>query len=214
MQLTRRDLDILSTLTWKARLLSREQLATTWWNTGRSGRIEAHRRANRMIASGLLRRLVVLSRPLPSLEAPLIVSESLGATVNFQRVAQRLQKRWSAPPCSTTVYIATAKAAVMTGGRAPGLKHPLQASHDLAVMQVYLQTRTEQSSIADAWLGEDNVPWAPGRRVRRADAVIRDPSGEIALAIEIGGSGSAYGRERLEAMHQHFASSGIPYILW
>ena len=139
MLLTPRDSEILSTLTWKARLLNIEQLATTWWNAGRSGRIEARRRADRLIAAGLLRKLVVLSRPLPPLEKPVIVCEMFGPTVNFRRVAQLLQKRWSAPPCSTSVYIATAKAAAFTGGKAPGLKHPLQASHDLAVMQVYLQ---------------------------------------------------------------------------
>lgn len=214
MLLTPRDFEILSTLTWKARLLNTEQLATTWWNAGRSGRIEARRRADRLIAAGLLRRLVVLTRPLPPLERPIIISEMLGRTANFRRVAQLLQKRWSAAPCSTSVYIATAKAAAMTGGKAPGLKHPLQASHDLAVMQVYLQTRKEHPSLADDWLGEDSVPWAPGRRVRRADAVIRGSTEAVDLAIEIGGSGSAYGHERLEAMHEHFTSCGIPYVLW
>ena len=214
MQLTDRDHDILTTLTWKARLLDNEQLATTWWHAGRSGRIEASRRAGRLVASGLLKKLIVLSRPLPRLDAPIIVYYPGGEEANLARAAHLLHRRWSQPPRSTTVYLATPRAAALTGGRASGLKHPLQASHDLAVTQVYLNTRKRDPDLAIAWLGEDCVPWAPGRRVRRADAVIPGAAGGIALAIEIGGSGSAYGRKRLEALHRHFAKSGIPYVLW
>ncbi len=214
MVLTERDTEILTALTWKARPLSAEQRATAWWGSGRSARIEASRRAKRLVEAGLLRKCSVLSRPLPRLDAPLVVCDSPGARVNLARAAHRLERRWSEPPRSTVVYLATAKAAALTGGRARGLTHQLQASHDLAVMQVYINAKRHHPELAEAWVGEDCVSWPRGRNVRRADALVRRPDGEIALAIEIGGSGSAYGRERLEAMHEHFASCGLPYVLW
>ncbi len=214
MLLTERDNEILTAVTCKGRPLGAEQMADAWWGRGRSARIEANRRAKRLVAAGLLKKLTVLCRPLPPLDAPLVVCDSPGASVNLAKAAYQLERRWSKPPRSTAVYLATAKAAALTGGRARGLKHPLQASHDLAVMQVYLNARANYPALAEAWVGEDCVPWPRGRGLRRADAIIRGPHGGIALAVEIGGSGSAYGRKRLEAMHEHFASCGLPYVLW
>lgn len=214
MLLTLRDQDILSTVTEKVRLLDEEQLASTWWGLSRSGRIEAKRRAAKLIAAGLLRSLVVLSRPLPSLDAP-VLAWSLGQPKpDIARAAGVFQLRWSSPPRSTSVYLATPKATSITGGVAPGLKHPLQVGHDCGLTSVYLRLKREQPALAKAWLGEDCISWPRGLRVRRSDAVIRGASGETVLAVEMGGSGAAYGRHRLEAWHEHFASRGLPYLMW
>jgi hypothetical protein len=213
--LTPRDEDILLTLTEKGRLLDKELLALIWWSVSRSGRIEARRRAEKLVAVGLLRRLIVLTRPLPPLDAPVLAWDpSCPSRPDFARAAGVFRSRWSKPPRSTAVYIATPKAAAMTGGVAPGLKHPLQASHDRAVMSVYQKLKREHPALAASWLGEDCIAWPRGLRVRRPDAVLRDESGRAAVAVEIGGSGAAYGRARLEEWHEHFASLGIPYLFW
>ena len=213
MILTRRDEDIVMTLTWKGRCVDSEQLAASWWTPTRGGRAEAGRRARRLVEAGLLREFTVLRRPLPPLDAPVIVGvpESLP---DVDRAAHIFQRRWSKPPRMTAVYLATPKAAALTGGSAPGLKHPLQASHDLAVVQVYLNLKRRHPAVAESWIGEDCAPWPRGLRVRRADAIIRQTTGEVASAIEIGGSGSAYGPDRLRALHEHFAAQGIPYFVW
>lgn len=213
MQLTRRDEELLTALTWKGRLIDADQIASTWWRAGTAGRSEAKRRAKRLVAFGLLRKLVVLSRPLPSLDRPVVVGTP-GSRPALHRAANLFRTRWSKAPRSTTVYLATSKAAALTGGKAPGLKHPLQAGHDRAVMQVYLNAKERQPALAQAWVGEDNVVWPRGLRARRADALVFDASGRVAFAIEIGGSGAAYGKERLEAMHEHFSSQGLSYLLW
>lgn len=214
MLLTSRDDDIVLTVTKKVRLLDDEQLASTWWSTTRSGRTEARRRANQLVAAGLLRRLVVLSRPLPPLNAPVITWDPQRPKPDFARAANVFQGRWSGAPRSTPVYLATAKAASITGGVARGLKHPLQAGHDRGLTSVYLRLKREHPALAEAWLGEDCVPWPRGLRVRRSDAVIRGASGETVIAVEMGGSGAAYGRSRLEAWHRHFSSIGLPYLFW
>ena len=46
---TDRDFDILLTLTSKGRLLDEEQLASAWWSDSRSGRIQARRRAQKLV---------------------------------------------------------------------------------------------------------------------------------------------------------------------
>lgn len=213
MILTRRDEEILMTLTWKGRALDSGQLASCWWGPDRSGRIEAKRRARRLADAGLLCEVAVLCRPLPPLDRPVIVGMP-GSQPDVGRAANVFQRRWSEPPRMSTAYLATPTAAALTGGRAPGLKHPLQASHDLAVMQVYLNLRCSNPALAEAWVGEDCVPWPRGRRVRRADAIVREATGDVALAIEIGGAGSAYGPDRLRDLHAHFAAHGIPYFVW
>lgn len=213
MILTRRDEDIVMTLTWKGRCVDSEQLAASWWGPHRSGRVEAKRRARQLVDAGFLREVAVLCRPLPPLDAPVIHGVP-GSEPDVDRAANIFQRRWSRPPRMTTVYLATAKAAAFTGGRAPGLKHPLQASHDLAVTQVHLNIKRKHPTLAAAWVGEDSVPWPKGLRVRRADAIVREATGDVAFAIEIGGSGSAYGPGRLRALHEHFAAHGIPYFVW
>ena len=214
MVFTERDEDLVNTLTKKGRLLDEWQLASTWWSMSRSGRIEAKRRARQLIAAGLLYRLIVLSRPLPELTTPVITWEPDGPKPDLAQAATIFQRRWSGPPCSTVVYLATAKAAAITGGVAPGLKHPLQVGHDRGLMSVYLRIKREHPALAEAWVGEDSVSWPRGLRVRRSDAVIRGASGEIKLAIEMGGSGAAYGHRRLEAWHAQFLAQGLPYLFF
>lgn len=215
MHLTPRDEDILVTLTAKGRVVDAGLLARTWWSFTPSGRNEARRRTRRMVRAGLLRELIVIARPLPPLREPVYGWEPGAPRPNLARATRLLQERLSAPPRPTFVYLATAKAAALTGGKAPGLKHPLQCTHDLGVMKTFLEGYREKSpELARAWVSEDCLPKPTRRHVRRPDAVILAPSGEVALAIEFGGAGGAYGRERLEATHAHFERLSIPYLLW
>jgi hypothetical protein len=81
-------------------------------------------------------------------------------------------------------------------------------------MQVYLNLRERDPELARAWVSEDCAPVPRGRNVRRPDAVICTSFGEIAMAIEIGGSGAAYGHERLDKMDTDYRDRGLPYLLW
>ena len=81
-------------------------------------------------------------------------------------------------------------------------------------MNVFNIYRRHSPVMADAWVSEDCLPKSTQRHVRRPDAVLLAPSGEVALAIEFGGAGGAYGRLRLEATHAHFERLNLPYLLW
>lgn len=214
MLLTERDEDILVTLTSKGRIIALDLLAETWWSITRSGHLEARRRARRLVECGLLRELTVIARPLPPLREPVFAWQPRDPRPNLTRAERLLQERLSEPPRPTHVYVATSKAAALTGGKAPGLKHPLQATHDLGLMACFLAYKQRSPELARAWVSEDCLPKPTKRNVRRPDAVILAPSGEVALAIEFGGAGGAYGRERLEATHEHFERLNLAYLLW
>jgi hypothetical protein len=159
--------------------------------------------------------LTVIARPLPPLREPVYDWVPGEPRPNLPRAERILRERLSEPPCPTRIYVATAKAAALTGGKAPGLKHPLQVTHDLGLMKTFLEVYREKSpQLARAWVSEDCLPKPTRRNVRRPDAVFLAPSGEVALAIEFGGAGGAYARERLEATHQHFERLNLPYLLW
>lgn len=214
MLLTERDEDILMTLTWKGRALAADLLAETWWSITPSGRLEARRRARRLVECDLLRELTVIARPLPPLREPVIDWRPWEPRPNLARAARLLEVRLSEPPRPTLIYVATSKAAALTGGKAPGLKHPLQATHDLGLMATFHAYKQRSPDLARAWVSEDCLPKPTRRNVRRPDAVVLAPSGEVALAIEFGGAGGAYGRERLEATHEHFERLNLAYLLW
>ena len=156
----------------------------------------------------------MLARPLPSLDAPVITWSPGQSKPDLAHASGVFLRCWSEAPRSTTVYLATSKAAAMTGGVAPGLKHPLAAGHDLGLMSVYLKLKREHPALAEAWVGEDGIEWPRGLRVRRSDAVLYDASGRAAAAVEMGGSGAAYGKDRLEEWHEHFSELGLPYFFW
>lgn len=215
MLLTERDEDILVCLTWKGRALAADLLAGSWWDATRSGRLEARRRARRLIEAGLLRELTAIARPLPPLREPVIAWQPWEPRPNLGRAARLLQERLSEPPRPTLVYVATPKAAALTGGEAPGIKHPLQLTHDCALMRTYIDHYREKlPDLARGWVFEDCLPKPTRRRVRRPDAMILAPSGEVVLAIEMGGGGGSYGRERLESTHSYFENIALPYLLW
>ena len=66
---TTRDLDIVETLTRRARLLSIEQIARIWWPEAGSARV-VRRRLRRLAASGLIHRTIANVHPLVDVSRP------------------------------------------------------------------------------------------------------------------------------------------------
>lgn len=211
MILTARDTEILRSLIWKVRLFTLAQLSTTWWTDSPSGRSEARRRCRRLVDQGLLEMTAVHARPLPSLTAPVCCWAPGEPTPDFGRVSYVLRCRWAEAPRTVTAYVATTRAANAFGGHGGPLRHPLQATHDIGVSQVYLTYRATTPWLARAWVGEDVVPRSQRRRVRVPDALIRDDSGRTSLAVEFGG---AYDAARVAGFHEDCLKTGVPYVLW
>lgn len=210
MMLNDRDLDLLSTLTMRVRLLAAAQVARLWKSGGATDRTDVRRRLRALAQFGLLDVRSVLAEPLLPMRCPLVTWKPGDAAPSFQAVAWRLRRRWTQSASETTVYLATDLAADTVGGVAARLPTLGQETHDLHVSEVYLRLRQTDRSMADHWIGEEIVrPTRIGEKL--PDAMIVDPTGTPVRVVEFGGR---YDAKRVAAFHQDCQARGIPYDLW
>lgn len=209
--LTKRDDEILDALTIRIRLLSLEQVTAMWWNETPTGLTNARKRLQTLVDRHMLCRLQVFARPLPSLAQPIAKWRPRSPAPCFGQVAWRLQSRWTKPPRLTTVYIATRRCANFYGGRRKGeLTHEFQATHDLALAQLYLSLKRKAPQKAQQWFGEDML--RRQFRTKQPDAVIAEsPTARPRLVVEFGG---AYDMPRVAAFHKHCKKMKLPYEIW
>jgi len=209
LSFTPRDHELLPAVVQKVRLFGLRQVAEHWWDGDTAN---ARRRLKQYAAAGLIERIEVHARPLPQLTQPVFSWRPQEAIPNFDAVAYRLQVRWKSTPvrpCSA--FVATERLAQHYGGRRSGeLKHPLQATHDLGVAQIWLQLQATATAWADAWRGEDIL--AHTRRGEKCpDAFIVNEQQEVFCVIEFGG---AYSAERVRDFHEDCVQRNLPYQLW
>lgn len=209
LHLTQRDRALLQALVQKVRLFSQRQIADHWWNGELAN---GRRRLRRLADRGLVRRITVLARTIPTLESPLATWQPGNASPDFGQVAYRCQVRWRLRPARTcTAWLATEVASQAFGGVARGeLKNPTQATHDLGVAAVWLRLDQVAPQWASAWRGEDLL--AHTRRGEKLpDAFIVAEGNQVVWVIEFGGG---YDAERVAAFHQDCAHRQLSYQLW
>jgi hypothetical protein len=207
--LTPRDLELVGALCHAVRLFAWEQVLT-WWPTP-AGRRLAYRRVATLVRLRLLRRFRVHARPVPWPDKPAAVWRPGTRAPDMAAVGRALAARWTRPPVTTTVYVATRRAANLLGGSARGrVGTPYQASHDLGVSAVYLHYLRHRPDDAACWVGEDNAR-AAGRGNKKPDAVVLDPGSGRRLAVEFG---AGYPAARLRAFHRHCERHRLPYEVW
>jgi hypothetical protein len=209
LHLTARDRAIVQALVQKVRLFSQRQIVDHWWNGELAN---TRRRLKRLADRRLLMRIVVMARPAPAFESPLVTWSPGNEEPDFGKIAYRCQSRWRrSPPRPCVVWLATETAAQIYGGAARGeLKHPTQATHDLGVAAVWLRLNQIAPEWASAWRGEDLM--AHTRRGQKLpDAFLVNDRDQVIWVIEFGGG---YDAERVEAFHQDCVSRKLPYQLW
>lgn len=209
MTLTPRDLELLGALCRAVRLFAWEQVRT-WWPTPAGERL-AWRRLAALARVRLLRKFRVHARPVPWPVSPAAVWHPGLRVPDLYAVGRVLAARWNRPPVTTTVYVATRRAAHLLGGVARGrVGTPYQASHDLGVAAVYLHYLRHRPEDAARWVGEDNAGRA-ARGSKRPDAVVLDLARGRRLAVEFG---AGYPPARLLAFHRHCERHRLPYEVW
>ena len=95
------------------------------------------------------------------------------------------------------------------------LNHTGQLEHDLGAAEVLTLAYERKRKWAGDWIGEDllnrEYPQVTAQLRAMPDAVTLDAHGEIFKAIEFGGQ---YTAERLQRLHEAFASRSIRYEIW
>ena len=212
LSLTDRDEQILQALCVRIRLMTLAQIAGHWWAGNKRQTEDARRRLAALVQAGYLTRSTALAAPLPPMNGPVIAWSPGEPEPDAGAVAWRLQSRWRESPRVVRVYLATALATRVFGGKAQGrLKQEYQATHDLGVSKMYLDLRLRSPKLAEAWIGEDIL--APYRRGQKLpDAIIAEsPEHSPTLVLEFGG---AYDKPRVEAFHNDCRNRGVPYEIW
>jgi len=207
--LTNRDLEILTILTHKVRVLSIPQIARTWWSQAVSPIPSAQARLRVLESRGQIRCLSFPVHPEINLEKPLEVWRPGLSQPDFGTLSYRAHARWAHPPIFETLVYATKTAAAYFGGFGGSPPDANHATHDMHLAAVFLMKRLHEPESADSWQSEQTVHAArSGYDDKLPDAIVNFP---VAMAIEFVGK---YPKARLSAFHDYCAREKMAYELW
>lgn len=209
--MTDRRREMLLALTHKVRLITASQVARTWWTESASGLSSARREISQLVASAFLESRRVVTHPEIELAAPVASWTPGTAEPDPDRIAYRLQSRWTKPARGAVVFFASRRAVKHFGGAGGKLSRFHQAGHDLHLASVYFRILRNDPAAAAAWLSEDLLPKPARPGEKLPDAVLKDARGQVARVIEFGG---AYDARRVSKFHLFCAAHGYPYELW
>lgn len=211
IRLTARDREIVETLAVRARLLSVEQIARTWWGEPAAAHGAALERLRALAQGEVVELRRVMLRPELPLARPLAAWRPGQDPPDFARAAGRAQWRWSEPPRATPAVLLSVSTAKALTGQKPRRPRASEATHDLHVAAVYLWYRAHRPAEAATWAAED----ARHTRKTRAgqvvpDAAVRERGGGMRL-VDFAGE---YRRDKLERFHAYCSARELPYELW
>lgn len=209
--LTNRDRLLIDMLVRKTRLATLHQVTVAWWGVSESAARNARRRIRALCAAGWLDSRTLLARPLLALSEPVCIWRPGNETPNFDRLAWRLQSRWTLPARRVPAMAASRHARRVFGGsgRRP-FRNVCQFTHDLHVSAIYLHYCHRCPEVAAAWRGEDNLP-SGWRGQAHPDALLIDDQSRVYRAIEFGGR---YAANRLRHFHNDCCRRKLPYEVW
>ncbi len=209
MTLTERDMDLLTTLTLRVRIMTPRQIASVWWPDGRS-LCQTVRRLQKFQHAGLVEQHIVNAHPLLPATRPLFAWRPGTPEPDCERVAERCRVRWNRPRRPLAVCVASRKAAGMFGSSGRGLPPNEHRDHDLRLASVYVSYRQHRRQLARLWVGEHGLPKA-GYRIKDPDAFLVESDGTVRRVIE---SAGRYSARQVESFHEHCVEHELPYVLW
>jgi hypothetical protein len=165
------------------------------------------RRLRKLTHAGLIERTWIIAQPPPEgLDAPLCSWQVGERLPDAGRVSWAARLRYGRRPLKNmAAYFATANTRTWFGQSAPPAWKPHQASHDLAVSQLYVVYALRWPRVARLWQGEDLLAPDRGFQEMVEDAlIVRE---RPLLGLEVG----AYRADRFRARFHSFAARAIPF---
>ena len=133
-----RAMTLCELLSCKLALVSDGQLAEHWDISSATGRRHLTTWLNGLVRDDLIRRLRVLAKPTPKLDAPLLQVPRESPLGDMAALSWKLEKRWRIEPEVTTIYVRGPKCNQLFGGKAqPDISNLAAVSHDLALSALY-----------------------------------------------------------------------------
>jgi hypothetical protein len=200
-------------LSCKLPMVSDGQLAEHWEISSATGRRHLSAWLNGLVHQDLIRRLHVLAKRTPILDAPLLQVQPKSPLGDMAALSWKLEKRWRIEPVVTTIYVRGPKCNHLFGGKAQAdISNLAAVSHDLALSALYFHFARTRPERARDWLPD----WERKEGLRYGeklpDVLLYDDDGSPYQAIEMGGT---YPPERLCAI-QVFCSESLqlPLEIW
>lgn len=210
MILTERDIDILTMLTSRVRLLALRMVFEVFGVAECSQRHGLKRRIRSLVQSRLIDAHWVNAQPVPELRRPLLVWMPGQDEPDVERISSAARNRPVLEPAPTLVLTATGFSANLMGSTAVGLPRLEQLDHDLRLAAVYVHYRQRHPQLASQWIGEHVLPKA-GFQIKDPDAFLCDANGRVRRVIEAAGR---YSTEQVRSFHDHCSEHDLPYEMW
>ncbi|QDV66095.1 hypothetical protein Mal65_52680 [Crateriforma conspicua] len=208
--LTKRDEDLLKTLTHRVHVATAEQIGRGWWGGCREPGRSALERVRTLQKMGLVECHRVNIHPLLRMEKPEACWSPGQPRPDFGAVAYRLRNRWTRSLKLTAVVIASKKAANTFAGFGGKFKHRTQLTHDTHVAELYLRRTAMDATVRERWVGEE-ILGRDTRGEKVPDALLTNGVGEADLVIDFGGS---YDKRRVQQFHSYCEKNEVAYELW
>ncbi|MFZ1005208.1 MAG: hypothetical protein WAN65_00120 [Candidatus Sulfotelmatobacter sp.] len=208
-----RAMTLCELLSCKLALVSDGQLAEHWDISSATGRRHLTTWLNGLVRDDLIRRLRVLAKPTPKLDAPLLQVPRESPLGDMAALSWKLEKRWRIEPEVTTIYVRGPKCNQLFGGKAqPDISNLAAVSHDLALSALYFHFARAQPERARDWLPDWERKGDLRYGEKLPDVLLYDDDGSPYQAIEMGGS---YPPGRLLALQVYCTESlQLPLEIW
>ncbi len=164
------EMEILTALTCKVRVMSVGQLLRAWGQAKNEAVLFS---LERLLARKLA-RTELWDVVLPNTDrTPLFTWKPSFPDPDTWLISKRARQRWKQPTSRVIVYQATELAGRMFGSRCGQPVREIERQHDLLLGDVYVDYFCALPSLAEAWHGEDMLPMAE-KGVKNPDAFLMD----------------------------------------
>ena len=208
MNWTELEIDLMTTLTCKVRVLSKQQLVRGWQPQHST---ETLAFSVRRLNAARLIRTEIWTVVLPVIgSTPLFTWKPGQPKPDTWPLSKQARSRWNRAESTVEVYQATELAGRVFGSRSGHQTREIEQRHDLLLPEVFILYRCSLPQLAEFWVGEDALPMAE-RGVKNPDAFLMDEGFQPRRVIESAGS---YSQKQMDTFHEYCRQCRLPYELW
>jgi len=208
MNWTDLEIDLMTTLACKVRVLSEQQLVCGWQQQHSTETLAFS--VGRLNAARLIRS-EQWSVVLPEIDSAPVFTWKPGETEpDTWPLSKQVRSRWNRSASTVRVYQATELAGRVFGSRSGHNTRVIERRHDLLLSEVFVLYRLRLPQLAECWVGEDALPMAE-RGVKNPDAFLLDDEYRPRRVIESAGS---YSQNQVDTFHEYCRQCRLPYELW
>ena len=185
MNWTELEIELMTTLACKVRVLSEQQLVRGWQHQHTTETLAFS--VERLNAARLIRS-EKWSVVLPAIKsAPVFTWKPGEAEPDTWPLSKQIRSRWNRSESVVEVLQATERAGRIFGSRSGHNTRDIERRHDLLLAEVFMLYRHRLPQLAACWVGEDAMPIAE-RGVKNPDAFLLDDENQPRRVIESAGS--------------------------